>query len=808
MTAEDAAATLARELRAAKEAAGLSLAQIGRHTHYSRASWERWLNGKRLVVPDALAGFAELTGTDATHLARLLTRATAEPTPDAAAPPAPAPTPARAPHPAQLPPDLGDFTGREAQLTGLLEALTPHPDEPPGRPRIAVICGGGGMGKTSLAVHAAHLAAARYPDGALFANLDGASRNPKDPAVVLARWLADLGETPDRIPDTLEERSARFRSLVRGQSLLILLDNAKDADQIRALIPAAEHCAVLVTSRGQLAHLPAARHVQLDPMTYPEALSLLENVAGVQRVAREPKAAAAVLDACAGLPLALRICAARLETRPAWSVQTLAERVADEHRRLDELAVGDLATRSTFEMSYVQLADDAPSAISPAHAFRLLGLVTTPDIGLRAAAALFGVDEEQTEYVLESLVDVHLLETPAPERYRFHDLIRLYAAERAEQSEPHEIRQAALIRMLSWYTTTTDVAGHLIYPGRPWLPAQTPALAPEPLADADAALAWYHVERTNLLAAAELAEASGLHVFGWQLPHTMWPFFLMRSNRADWITATETGLRCAHALQDLQAQGRMRNSHAQALTELHRFDEAMLDYMVAFDVATKLGLEQQISASLTNLCIVHREVGRFEEAIGYGERAVATNRNRGTRLPLAGALNNLGHALLGAERYEEAGRAGVEAAQVGREVDSTLVVADALLIQAEALWRTGGRPDIAEAGFRESLDLSSQAGQLRNEAQAREFFGVFLSAQGRRAEAEELLKSSLTIFESMGQARAAVVRARLAELGTQYGKTTPDLGPAAATPTTRGSGSGPGKDAAADTGATLSHPMP
>lgn len=766
MAANEAARRLAEELRAAKEAAGLSLAQIGRYTHYSRASWERWLNGKRLVSPGALAGFAELAGVDGAHLARLLAQAVEHSAAGAAQPTPSADTSGSA---SQLPPGLADFTGRDAQIAALLQALVPQPDGPLGSPCVAVVCGGGGIGKTSLAVHVARLAEGQYPDGALYANLDGVSQSPTDPSEVLAQWLADLGVPAGQLPASLEARSSRFRGLVRDRALLVLLDNARDAEQIRPLLPASELCGVLVTSRLQLAHLPAARHVQLEPMTYPEALSLLENVAGVARVAREPKAAAAVLDACAGLPLALRICAARLETRPDWSVQTLAERVGDEHRRLDELAVGDLATRSSFDMSYAQLAQDAPgrpahdrgSGISPARAFRLLGLVVTPDIGLRAAAALFDVDEEQAEYVLESLVDVHLLESPAAERYRFHDLIRLYAAERAEQCETEQERRAALERLLLWYAATADLAGHLAHPGRPWIELPPPVVPPEPLTDSAAAIAWYHAERANLLAAAELAEANGLYDFGWQLPHAMWPFFLMRSNRADWIAAVETGLRCAHALGDRFVEGRMRSSRAQALTEVMRFEEAVFDYRVALEIATEGGLAPMIAATLTNLCIVHWESGRYDEAIDYGTQAVARYRAVDNRLSLARSLNNVGYALLLANRAEEAGRAGAEAVELGREQNNGLIIGDGLLIQAEARWRTGGSPELAEAGFRESLELSAGVGQLRNEAQARQFFGGFLAAQGRREEAAEMLASSLKIFEAMDHPKVATLRQML-----------------------------------------------
>lgn len=456
---------LIEELRTLKDGSGLSLAQISARTHYSRASWERWFNGKRLIPREALAALAAVIDFDRGQLHDFLSEAERETRVSSVARPGgsrevngyPGAVPAH--HPAariaQLPAGIGDFTGRQSQIRVLTASLAGI-RHGPGQVPVAVVCGGAGVGKTALATHVAHLMVSRFPDGNLYADLGGTRPTPRDPGDVLADWLHALGDRTEYLPASTEARSARFRSLTRDRWFLLLLDDAYTAAQVVPLLPAAETCAVLITSRRRLSDLAGAQRLEVGELPGPEALTLLEGLAGPARLAGEPQATRAVMDYCAGLPLALRIAGTRLGARPAWRVQTIAARLADPRRLLDELSVGDLAARASFEASYALLPDAAP--VSAKRAFRLLGLAPGPDIGLPAAAALLDTSRDHSERTLETLVDVHLLETPAPGRYRFHDLIRLYAAERADEEEPAAGRSAALQRLLAWHAATEDAA--------------------------------------------------------------------------------------------------------------------------------------------------------------------------------------------------------------------------------------------------------------------------------------------------------------------------------------------------------------
>ena len=251
------------------------------------------------------------------------------------------------PRPTQLPTDIGDFTGRETpveQLCALL--LGADPTSSPGAVPIAVVNGAGGLGKTTLAVHAAHQVRAQFPDGQLYVDLLGASAQPAEPGEVLARFLRDLGLQGDKVPAHDDERAALYRTRLTGRRVLILLDNARDAAQVRQLLPGSSSCAVLVTTRNRTPDLVSTRFVDLNVLEDAEALALFARIVGDDRAAAEPDATAEVLVACAGLPLAIRICAARLAARRQWRVGTLAGRLRSEHRRLDELSIGDLAVRA------------------------------------------------------------------------------------------------------------------------------------------------------------------------------------------------------------------------------------------------------------------------------------------------------------------------------------------------------------------------------------------------------------------------------------------------------------------------------
>lgn len=336
------------------------------------------------------------------------------------------PTP---PPPAQLPPDLPDFTGREELLAGLAGALT---EQDRSAPAVVAVSGMGGVGKTSLAVQTAHRVRHAYPDGQLYADLRGNAGRPVAAETVLADFLIALGTDPGSLPEALAARSALFRSAVDGRRLLLVLDDAHDAAQVRPLLPGTPGCAVVITSRTRLSSLPVCCQRDLDVLTPIEALRMLARTTDRRRVDAEPVAAREVLDACGYLPLAVRIVAARLAARPGWSIGTLGERLRAEHRRIDELRTGDLAVRATFELGYRQLTPDQATA------FRQAALLAGPLVAVSTAAAVLGVPEPDAEDLLESLVDLAVLQTPRPGRYRFHDLLRLFARQKSRTRHPAE----------------------------------------------------------------------------------------------------------------------------------------------------------------------------------------------------------------------------------------------------------------------------------------------------------------------------------------------------------------------------------
>ncbi len=401
------------------------------------------------------------------------------------------------PRPAQLPADIGDFTGRETHVAHLCALLVGQEAAgSTGAVRIAVVNGAGGLGKTTLAVHAAHRVREEFPDGQLYVDLLGASAQPAEPGEVLARFLRDLGVAGDKVPARDDERAALFRTRLTGRRVLILLDNAQDAAQVRSLLPGSSSCAVLVTTRNRTPDLVSTRFVDLNVLEDTEALALFSRVVGEERAVAEPDATAEVLVACAGLPLAIRICAARLAARSQWRIATLAGRLRNEQRRLDELSIGDLAVRASFQVSYGSLRSSA-GRVDPARVFRLLGLWQGLWISQAAAAALVGAPEVDIADALETLVDANLLESPAPDWYRFHDLLRVYATERAQAEEAEEAQSEAVGRLLRWYLRTAEAAADTVSPYR-YRVAREPAAEGTGALDfggVEEALAWYDDER-------------------------------------------------------------------------------------------------------------------------------------------------------------------------------------------------------------------------------------------------------------------------------------------------------------------------
>ncbi|MYT28604.1 MULTISPECIES: AfsR/SARP family transcriptional regulator [unclassified Streptomyces] len=343
--------------------------------------------------------------------------------------------------PGQLPPAPCDFTGRQEQMSALVSALTSGQAH-----AVAVVTGMGGAGKTALALRAAHAVAGTYPDGQLYANLRAPDGAPADPGEVLAGFLTGLGVPAERIPGSLPERAALFRTVLSPRAVLVVLDNAATAAQIEPLLPGAARCAVLITGRT-LPALPATVTLPLRGLGADEAVELIGKVAGVHRIQAEPDAVAALVAACGHLPLALRAAGARLAARPGWSVAALLERVSDQARLLAELRVGEVTVEAVFEMSFAQLS------ARQAAAFLALSVPHCTEFDVRAAAAALRMPEQEAEDVLEALVDAALLETGAPGRYHFHDLVGAYARQKARSELPASEHRAVVRGAIDYLCT-------------------------------------------------------------------------------------------------------------------------------------------------------------------------------------------------------------------------------------------------------------------------------------------------------------------------------------------------------------------
>ena len=691
---------LAEALRCYKDDSGLTLEQLGSATHYSRASWERWLNGKRMITRQGVLSLAAAAGADPAALLALFDLACAADGDAGAGAGADAGTAAGAGIEigadagsrrerqipgtgtgttiAQLPATVGDFAGRDEQIAHLCAVLTRRPDSP-GQVPIAVVTGGGGLGKTSLAIAAAHQVAERFPDGQFFVDLNGMDPATRDPAAVLRGWLTDLGLPAATPPPDTEALAARFRSTLHGKRMLIVADNAKDVAQLMPLLPGGGGCAVLVTSRDRLSVLPGCVRLDLGPLSEFEALSMLEEMIGAERIRAEPQAVADVLQACAGLPLALRIAGARLRSRPAWPVAKLAERLGDQRRRLDELRIGDLAARTSFEVGFRSLPPSA-AGLAPSRLFSLLGLVTGPDIAADAAAALAGVTEAVAEKALEALVDAHLIQSPRPGRYCFHDLLRDFAADRARSQLAEDEQSEAVARLVHWYSRAASAAAdHLLH--RTWNRSLTliPPSGPLPdFTDRGAAWAWFVDERANLTAAVHLADAVLPGPEAWVLAVQINIHLSQGQQWSDLADALTVGLRCAQRNADPVAIGQVAALLGFTLGRLDRLEEALEVGRLGIEACEQTSEPKLLASAYSGYGSALVAADRLDEATAVQRKAVDVLRTIGELPQLASGLINLGDILIRRGLHAEGDSCLDEAVRHAREADNAYLLAFAL----------------------------------------------------------------------------------------------------------------------------------
>jgi len=674
-----------------------------------------------------------------------------------------------APSPAQLPADIADFTGRDDQVRHLGELLSgPAASSDPGVVRIAVVAGAGGLGKTSLAVHAAHRVRGSFPDGQLYVDLLGATPAPLPPGDVLARFLRDLGVDGRDIPVDEDERAARYRTTLAGRRMLVVLDNARDAAQVRPLLPGTASSAVLVTTRSRMPDLASTKLVDLNVLDDDEALKLFVKVVGEERAAAEPEATAELLDACAGLPLAIRICAARLATRSGWTIRTMASRLRDTRRRLDELRVGDLAVRASFQVSFASLPATAdPKGIDPAGAFCLLGLWHGSSISAVAAAALFGTPEHLAEDALEVLVDAHLLECTAEDRYRFHDLLRVYAAERAAAELVAAERDAAVTRLLTWYMRTADAAATAVAPRRYNVPlgaSTEDGVPPLSFPGSEEALAWYDHERANLVAAVRQAAESRLHEIAWRLPAPLFQMFSSRGNWADCIATSRIALESARQAGNRQGEAWILNNLGDALG-FTQHSEGIDCLERSLAIRREIGDRMGEAQAANNLADAYHWLGRTDEALALFRRSLELNRQVGDRFGEGIALVNLGWMLVDLARAEEAVDYLRQAQDAFAETDYPDGVGYALHMLGRGYLLLGRDADALEC-LRRALASHQATGNRPRQAATLRSMAAAQNRAGLTAQARDSWIRAAAIFEELGDsAEAEEVRAEQAASG-------------------------------------------
>jgi DNA-binding SARP family transcriptional activator len=664
--------------------------------------------------------------------------------------------------PAQLPADLADFTGRAGVAEHLARLLRPTTtgtaaSTAPGA--VAVLTGAGGIGKSTLAIHVAHQLRDRFPDGQLYVNLRGSTEVAPAADTITGRLLRDLGVDSARVPTDVEERDNLYRSILAERRVLIVLDDARDPAQVRPLIPGSPSCAVLITSRHRLSTLPTSGRIDLDILDPDESTALIGRIIGSNRTRAEPDAVDDVLRACAGLPLAIRIAAARLIARPTQTIRSFADRLTDTRARLDQLEADDLGVRATFHVSYSRL----PGHDRTARAFRLLGLWPGPDISVSAAGALVGEPLLATDHILETLIDAQLLQNPAPGRYRLHDLLHVYARECAQRDEPADALDAAVHRLLGWYLHTSSNAALSLRPHRTPLPLEPtdPGVQPLGFDTYQAALAWCQSEQANLVAAVRAAESFGLHRHAWQLAATLWSFYYITKRREDWLATSDIGLRCARLLGDPMAEGAMLATLGNALCESRRHDEAIERFQQAIILHRMSDDRARQALTLNNLAGAYFETGQLTRALNAFDEARQLHTQTGNTQGEGLALSNM--ALCFAELGEPDKAVGYnqQALSVYRALGDRYCEAVCLGNLAEAHAKTGAHP-LALKLFAEAITIHAEVDNQHGRAHALLSLGRSQAALDEHVAARESWRQAHAAFVRLGQPEAEETQALLA----------------------------------------------
>ncbi|WP_328318516.1 AfsR/SARP family transcriptional regulator [Streptomyces sp. NBC_00388] len=655
--------------------------------------------------------------------------------------------------PSELPPEVGGFTGRSRELEALDRLETVSADRR--TPAVGLITGVAGVGKTGLALRWAHQVAERFPGGRLFADLRGYDEHhePTSASDVLSRLLRSLGVPSEQIPAELEERTMLYRTVLADRKVLLVLDNVRTYAQVKPLLPGSGACCVLITSREQLEELvtwPPQARVHLGLLPGEEAMQLLGRIVSEGRIGSARADAMRLVELCDRLPLALRIAAARLASKPHWSVQHLANRLSDERRRLDELSQGESQVRASFGLSYRYLPPEA------ACLYRRLGLLEVPDFAVWVAAALLDVDVLEAERLIELLVDAQFLEVVGLDatgrlRFRFQNLLRLYARERAQDEEGVADQWAARDRVFRTCLALAEQAHRQEYGGdftvlhgevvrRHLDPVVTSELLAVPLE-------WFEAERPALLSVIEQAAGLGMDELAWDLTMSMVALFETRNYVEDWRVCCEHALNAARAAGNARGQAAMLHDLGAVALRLRKLEEADAHFAAALELHRATNEEHGAALTLRNMAIIDRMRGDLDAAMSRLQHAQAVFRLVGDRSSEAHCLNNMAQIELDRGCPDAAIRHGLESVSISESIGAggargiaqgTHRLARAYLAQ--------GRFELAEEAFlrvvrivKEKSDMVGLTYALLGLGEARLGAGAWQKAEHTLADALEIV---------------------------------------------------------------------
>jgi tetratricopeptide (TPR) repeat protein len=651
------------------------------------------------------------------------------------------------PIPAQLPREHGIFAGRDAELESLDNMVA-------NGNTLLVLTGVGGSGKTALATYWARRAGGQYLDGILVGELDGHDLHAAaSPESVLSGFLLSLGVQPDQVPSPLAAQRALFRTLTSGRRMLVLLDNAATAAQVRVLLPGPGASVVLVTTRWRLAGLAmdGARFLHLGPLDDGSAARVIDGIAGGDRIGAEPEAVMDLVRLCDGLPLAVRIVGAQLALRPLRPVSRLAAELASEQERLARLVVtGDVSVMSAFDMGYRALSDPA------ARCYRLLSALLVPDFSAELAAACSDDDASRS---LDELVDANLLEEIADERFRLHDLARLHAKQRAQDEAAAELTEATA-RVIGWYLREAVRADRVLFPSRHRLnPMYTTC---EPGHEADA-LDWLETELPGLVAAVHAAHDSDMHETAWQLCEALVGLFSRRKHFPQWIETSLVGIASTVICENSRAESAMRIRLGLAYLETARAEQAARQFDLALGAAKRSAYLIGQASALEHLGLISLKASEPESATAYFQEALAVYRQLGGRRGVMLMTRRLGEASRDAGHQDEAISALSEARTMAAELEETYHELQSLIALGQA-YANAAKVPLALAALNEALRIANNTGSRHAQARVLEALAGLELAAGRRAVVREHLSAALALYTALAAPEAEAVERLLADL--------------------------------------------